>query len=87
MAVDRYGQYICTVVENVLGPISVVVIQIQHCHFSVCTQILSGNRGRIEIAESPKGAVLGVVPGWAYQSVSEAIPFEDLLGGGQGAVN
>ncbi len=41
------GQHIGAFVKNILCAVAMVIINIQHCHFSILAQILGGN-GRLK---------------------------------------
>src|SRR5262249_9689694 len=66
MAVDRDGQHVGTIVEDLLLPVTVVIVDIEDRDLAVARQEVGGDGAVVEVAETAKGARLGVVARWPH---------------------
>src|SRR3546814_13130714 len=61
VAVNRYGEHVAAIVEDVLLPVPVVVVDVQDRHPPELAEVLRGHRGVAEIAEPADCTPLGMV--------------------------
>jgi len=87
VAVYRYRQNVGPLVEDLLRPVSVVIVDIEDRQPSVGAEKVRRHGGGIEVAEAPEGAPLRVVSRRAYQGIGETVALQDRLGRRQRAVN
>ena len=74
MAVDRDGQDVGAVVEDVLGAVAVVVVDVEHGDLRRAVgEVLGGDRAVAEVAEAAVGVALGVVAGRPAEAVDQRV--------------
>jgi hypothetical protein len=61
MTMDRDGQNIGTGIEDILGTVAVVKINVEDCRPSVKRELMGGNGGIIEVAKPAIDLSLGMV--------------------------
>src|SRR5262249_20692165 len=66
MAVDRHGQHVGTVIEDLLLAVAVVIVDVEDRDLAVARQKVRGDGAVIEVAEAAEGARLGVVARWPH---------------------
>ena len=72
--VQRNGEDIIPMVKNSLGPVSVMHVYIKDDYpFKPLKKSLRGNRGVVEITESPGHIRKGMVPGRAAKRVNRSL--------------
>jgi hypothetical protein len=85
--VDGDGEDIGAFVEDVLLAVAVVVIDVEDRDAALGRKQVGSDGGVVEVAEASERAVLGVMSGGTDECVRETAPFEELLSGGEGAVD
>ena len=82
MAVDRDGQDVGAVVEDVLGAVAVVVVDVEDGDLapSSLDEVLRGDRAVAEVAEAAVGVALGVVARGPAEAVDQRVAGEDRRG-------
>ena len=82
VAVDRDGQDVGSFPEDILGPVAVVVIDVEDRHGSVelGPEILGGDRAVAEVAEAAVRVTLGVVAGRPAKAVDQRLAVDDRRG-------
>ena len=61
MAVDRHGQHVGAVIEDLLLAVAVVIVDVEDRHAAIARQEVGGDGAVVEIAEAAEGARLGVM--------------------------
>ena len=69
MSVYRHGKDIIPLPENVLLPVSRMIVDVQNTHLSVPAKEMSRNSCIIEIAESPEDLLFGMMTGRAHKRI------------------
>jgi hypothetical protein len=87
MPVDGNRQDVASFGKDELLAVSVVVIDIQHRHVSIRTQVMGGDSGVVEITEPPENVPLGMVSRRPDQGVSDPESPDDFFRGRQGAIH
>ncbi len=64
-----------------------VIINIQHCHFSILAQILGGNSSRIKITKTRRLPVVRHDAFRANQGIRQTMPVKNGFSSGQSAIN
>jgi len=84
--VDRGEEYVVALIEDVLGAVAVVVVDIEDGHpgAALVKEGLGGNRGIVQVAVAAHDFSSGVVPWWAAQSEGRVSTLLDGSLGGQG---
>src|SRR5262249_32081703 len=61
MAMDRHGQYVGTIIEDLLLAVAVVIVDVEDRDLAVARQQVRGDGAVVEIAEAAEGACLGMM--------------------------
>src|SRR5215813_13642351 len=61
MAMDRHGQYVGTIIEDLLLAVAVVIVDVEDRDLAVARQQIRGDGAVVEIAEAAEGACLGMM--------------------------
>ena len=69
---NRYGQDIRSAIENILLPVSVMIVDIQNRHPAVGAQIIRRRRAVVEVTKPAETSPLRVVAGRTNQRVGYA---------------
>ena len=81
---DRNGQHIVAAIEDRLRAVAVMNIDIEDGDPLVFrAQMLGGERGVVEIAETAGPVAIGMMPGRPAQRVGDGLALEHQIGGGQ----
>ena len=78
---ERGVQHVGAVVEDLLGPVAVVIVNIEYRHAfaAASSQVVGGDGGIVEEAEAAKRPVRSVVSGRAGQSVTDCVSRQDQV--------
>src|SRR3546814_18597376 len=87
VAVNRYGEHVAAVVEDVLLPVAVVIVDVQDRRPPELGKVVRGHRGVAEIAEPAEYPTPGMVARRAGPRLSHAAAAQHLVGGRPGAVD
>ncbi len=74
MAVNRDREDVAALPEDILLAVAVVIVEVEDRDAGGFRKFLGGDGRVAEVAESPEGPVLGVVPRRPDESVGEAAP-------------
>nr|GEU28338.1 hypothetical protein [Tanacetum cinerariifolium] len=88
VGVDRDEQHVAAVVENALGAVAVVVVEVEDGHLAgaVVEQVLGGQRGVIEKTVTAEKILARVVAGRTTEDKRAALAQAQRVGGVDGAV-